>query len=74
VLFQASYNTATHPTISTWVRRTNLYISGASNEIGLQSGGFVYTAPNRAQLFIDYLHYKVTGTSAAPSNWNSLRF
>jgi hypothetical protein len=74
VLFQASYNTATHPTISTWVRRVNLYISGASNEIGLQSGGFTYTAPNRSQLFIDYLHYKVTGTSAAPSNWNSLRF
>lgn len=74
VLFQASYNTATHPTISTWVRRTSLHTTGASNEIGLQSGGFVYTAPNRAQLFIDYLHYKVTGTSAAPSNWNSLRF
>lgn len=74
ILFQASYNTATHPTISTWVRRTNLYIAGASNEIGLQSGGFVYTSPNRAQLFMDYLHYKVTGTSAAPSNWNSLRF
>jgi hypothetical protein len=74
VLFQASYNTATHPTISTWVRRTNLFTSGASNEIGLQSGGFTYTAPNRSQLFIDYLHYKVTGTSAAPSNWNSLRF
>jgi hypothetical protein len=74
VLFQASYNTATHPTISTWVRRSNLYASGASNEIGLQSGHFTYTAPNRSQLFIDYLHYKVTGTSAAPSNWNSLRF
>jgi hypothetical protein len=74
VLFQASYDTATHPVVSTWVRRTNLYVSGASNEIGLQSGGFTYTAPNRSQLFIDYLHYKVTGTSAAPSNWNSLRF
>ena len=74
VLFQASYNTATHPTISTWNRRGELFTLGASNEIGLQSGGFTYTAPNRSQLFIDYLHYKVTGTSAAPSNWNSLRF
>jgi len=74
VLFQASYNTATHPTISTWVRRTSLHTTGSSNEIGLQSGGFTYTSPNRAQLFIDYLYYKVTGTSAAPSNWNSLRF
>lgn len=74
VLFQASYDIATHPVVSTWVRRTNLFVSGASNEIGLQSGHFTYTAPNRSQLFIDYLHYKVTGTSAAPSNWNSLRF
>jgi hypothetical protein len=74
VLFQASYNTATHPTVSTWARRSELFTTGASNEIGLQSGGFTYTAPNRSQLFIDYLHYKVTGTSAAPSNWNSLRF
>jgi hypothetical protein len=74
VLFQASYDIATHPVVSTWVRRTNLFATGASNEIGLQSGGFTYTAPNRSQLFIDYLHYKVTGTSAAPSNWNSLRF
>jgi hypothetical protein len=74
VLFQASYNIATHPVVSTWVRRTNLFVTGASNEIGLQSGHFTYTAPNRSQLFIDYLHYKVTGTSAAPSNWNSLRF
>jgi len=74
VLFQASYNTATHPTISTWNRRGELYATGASNEIGLQSGHFTYTSPNRSQLFIDYLYYKVTGTSAAPSNWNSLRF
>jgi hypothetical protein len=74
VLFQASYDIATHPVVSTWVRRTNLFSTGASNEIGLQSGHFTYTAPNRSQLFIDYLHYKVTGTSAAPSNWNSLRF
>jgi hypothetical protein len=74
VLFQASYDIATHPVVSTWVRRTNLFATGASNEIGLQSGHFTYTAPNRSQLFIDYLHYKVTGTSAAPSNWNSLRF
>jgi hypothetical protein len=74
VLFQDSYNTATHPTVSTWVRKTSLHTTGASNEIGLQSGGFTYTAPNRSQLFIDYLHYKVTGTSAASSNWNSLRF
>ena len=74
VLFQASYNTATHPTVSTWVRKASLHTTGASNEIGLQSGHFTYTAPNRSQLFIDYLHYKVTGTSAAPSNWNSLRF
>jgi hypothetical protein len=74
VLFQASYNVATHPVVSTWTNKFSLYISGASNEIGLQSGHFTYTAPNRSQLFIDYLHYKVTGTSAAPSNWNSLRF
>jgi len=74
VLFQDSYNTATHPTVSTWVRKGSLHTTGASNEIGLQSGHFTYTAPNRSQLFIDYLHYKVTGTSAAPSNWNSLRF
>jgi hypothetical protein len=74
VLFQASYNVATHPVVSTWSNRNSLHTTGASNEIGLQSGHFVYTAPNRSQLFIDYLHYKVTGTSAAPSNWNSLRF
>ena len=74
VLFQASYNVATHPVVSTWTNRNSLHTTGASNEIGLQSGHFVYTAPNRSQLFIDYLYYKVTGTSAAPSNWNSLRF
>jgi len=74
VLFQASYNVATHPVVSTWTNKFSLYLTGASNEIGLQSGHFTYTAPFRSQLFIDYLHYKVTGTSAAPSNWNSLRF
>jgi len=73
VLFQASYNTATHPTVSTWARKAELFTTGASNEIGLQSGHFTYTV-NRSQIFIDYLYYKVTGTSAAPSNWNSLRF
>jgi hypothetical protein len=73
VLFQDSYNVATHPTVSTWVRKGSLHTTGASNEIGLQSGHFTFTV-NRSQLFIDYLYYKVTGTSAAPSNWNSLRF
>ena len=72
VLFQASYNVATHPVVSTWARRSELYTTGASNEIGIQSGKFTYTT--RSQIHIDYLHYKVTGTSAAPSNWNSLRF
>jgi hypothetical protein len=72
VLFEASYNVATHPVVSTWARRSELYTTGASNEIGIQSGKFTYTT--RSQIHIDYLHYKVTGTSAAPSNWNSLRF
>jgi hypothetical protein len=72
VLFQASYNTATDPIVSTWVRRSELFTNGASNEIGIQNGKFTYTT--RSQIHIDYLHYKVTGTSSAPSNWNSLRF
>jgi hypothetical protein len=72
VLFQASYDTSTHPVVSTWARKADLYINGASNEIGIQNGKFTYTT--RSQLHIDYLYYKVTGTSAAPSNWNSLRF
>jgi hypothetical protein len=72
VLFQASYDTSTHPVVSTWARKADLYINGASNEIGIQNGKFTYTS--RSQLHIDYLYYKVTGTSAAPSNWNSLRF
>lgn len=72
VLFQASYDIATDPVVSTWARRIDLYALGASNEIGIQNGKFTYTA--RSNLHIDYLHYKVTGTSAAPSNWNSLRF
>jgi len=72
ILFQASYNIATDPVVSTWARRADLYLLGASNEIGIQNGKFTYTT--RSQLHIDYLYYKVTGTSAAPSNWNSLRF
>ena len=72
VLFQASYNTSTDPVVSTWTRKADLYVLGASNEIGIQNGKFTYTT--RSQLHIDYIHYKVTGTSAAPSNWNSLRF
>jgi len=72
ILFQASYNIATDPVVSTWARRADLYVLGASNEIGIQNGKFTYTS--RSQLHIDYLYYKVTGTSAAPSNWNSLRF
>jgi hypothetical protein len=72
ILFQASYNTATDPVVSTWTRKADLYLLGASNEIGIQNGKFTYTT--RSQLHIDYLYYKVTGTSAAPSNWNSLRF
>jgi hypothetical protein len=72
VLFQASYNISTDPVVSTWARRADLYLLGASNEIGIQNGKFTYTS--RSQLHIDYIYYKVTGTSAAPSNWNSLRF
>ena len=72
VLFQASYNISTDPVVSTWARKADLYVNGASNEIGIQNGKFTYTT--RSQLHIDYLYYKVTGTSAAPSNWNSLRF
>jgi hypothetical protein len=53
-------------------RNFSLYASGASNEIGIQYGKFTYTSRN--EFFIDYLYSKFSGTSAAPPNWNSLRF
>ncbi len=53
-------------------RYFSLYASGASTELGIQYGKFTYTS--RSEIFIDYLYSKFSGTSAAPSNWNSLRF
>lgn len=72
VLFSASYNLTTHPIVSTWFRSFSLIGTGASREIGFQYGKFTYTA--RSEVFFDYLYYKITGISAAPANWNSLRF
>ena len=57
----------------TAIPRWDLLVAvGASRELGIQYGKFTYTS--RSQIFIDYLYSKYSGTSTAPSNWNSLRF
>ena len=67
-LSQAPYNTWTGSSAST------LYGVGASRKLGFAFGTITYSA--RQELFIDYVHEKITHTASwtPPSNWNSLRF
>ena len=67
-LSQAPYSTWTGSSAST------LYAIGASRKLGFAFGTITYTS--RQELFIDYVHEKITHTAAwtPPSNWNALRF
>jgi len=65
-LSQAPYNT--------WTNVNTLHTLGASKKLGFAWGNFTYST--RQELYLDYIHEKVTHSSSwtPPSNWNSLRF
>jgi len=70
ILFSQTY--AIQVDLASFPNRFGLLRTGASGDLGIQTGVFTYV--QRHQIFIDYLYYKLTGTSTAPENWNSLRF
>jgi hypothetical protein len=70
VLFSQTYNLQVD--LVAFPNRFALFRSGASAELGIQTGIFTYV--QRHTIHIDYLYYKQTGTSSAPVNWNELRF
>ena len=59
---------------STWANLNNLFAIGASRKLGFAFGTITYSA--RQELYIDYVHEKITHDASwtPPSNWNSLRF